>query len=84
MTTPFTDLAAVILDEEKAAVARSIAERLAAIQDQPDGPVRARIHAAAAMIGGAELWAHLEDASTVATQLRRLADRIEAGTGPSH
>ena len=80
----FQDLAATIADEEKAAVARSIAERLAAIQDQPDGPVRARIHAAAAMIGGAELHAALEGPQATARQLRRLADRIEAGQGPSH
>lgn len=84
MTTPFQDLAATIADEEKGAASKLIGERLATIEDMPDGPIRARIFAAAALIGGAELWAHLEDGATVATQLRRLADRIEAGTGPSH
>lgn len=81
---PFADLAALIADEERAASAHAIAQRIAAIEDQPDGPIRARIFAAATLIGGAELWVHLEDGATVATQLRRLADRIEAGSGPSH
>lgn len=80
--TPFEDLAATIGDEEKAAVAGTIAERIAAIQDQPDGPVRARIFAAASMIGSAELHAALEGPQATATQLRRLADRFEASAGP--
>lgn len=82
--TPFQDLAATIADEEKSHVARSTAERIAAIQDQPDGPVRARIFAAASMIGGAELHAALEGPQATATQLRRLADRIEASAGPTN
>ena len=85
MTSFFQDLASTIADEERAAVSHLIGQHVAEIRDQPDGPVRARIFAAAALIGSAELWAHLEDGETVANQLRRLADRFDtAGAGPSH
>lgn len=80
---PFLD-PAVIADQERASVAKSIAERIAAIHDQPDGPVRARVFAAAAMIGGAELHAALEGPEATARQLRRLADRFDAEAAPRH
>lgn len=82
--TPFQDLAAVILDEEKAAVAHLIGQHVTAIRDNPDGPLRARVFAAAAMVGGAELHSALEGPEATARQLRRLADRFDAATGPSH
>lgn len=82
--TPFQDLAAVIADEERAASAHAIAQRIATIEDQPDAPIRARIFAAAMLIGSAELWARLEDDSTVADQLRRLAGRFDAAGQPRH
>lgn len=85
MTSFFQDLAATIADEERAAVSHLIGQHVTAIRDQPAGPVRARVFCAALLIGSAELWAHLEDHATVATQLRRLADRFDtAGAGPSH
>jgi hypothetical protein len=80
--TAFNDLADLIADEEKAATAAFIGQHIAAIKDTPDGPVRARIFAAAMLIGSSELWTHLEDGATVAAQLRRLADRFEADGQP--
>ena len=80
----FNDLAGVIADEEKGAVSLAIKQRLAAIKALPDGPVRARIFAASAMIGGAELFAALEGNVSTAQQLRRLADRIERAAHTAH
>jgi hypothetical protein len=84
MTDQFQDLAALIADEEKAASAHAIGQRIIAIEGQPDGPIRARIFAAAMLIGASELWAQLEDGARVAAQLRRLADRFEAACQPRH
>lgn len=84
MTDQFQDLAALIADEEKAASAHAIGQRIAAIEAQPDGPIRARIFAAAMLIGASELWAQLEDGATVAHQLRRLADRFDGIGQPRH
>lgn len=80
----FDDLAGVIADEEKGAVTLAIAQRIDTIKALPDGPVRARIFAASAMIGGAELFAALEGTDAAATQLRRLADRIERTARKAH
>lgn len=82
MEPEFEDLAGVIVDEEKAALANAMAARISTISGMPDGPVRARIYAFAALIGGAELAAELEGAGPAAAQLRRLADRLEAKRGP--
>jgi predicted Zn-dependent peptidase len=73
----FHDLASLIADEEKGAASALIGQRIAEIKGKPDGPIRARIFAAAALIGSSELWSTLEDPATVAGQLRRLADRFE-------
>lgn len=80
----FNDLAGVIADEEKGAAALAIKQRLTAIKALPDGPVRARIFAASAMIGGAELFAALEGRVSTANQLRRLADKIERAARTAH
>lgn len=82
MKPEFEDLADVIVEEEKAAFANALAARISTIKEMPDGPVRARIYAFAALIGGAELAAELEGAGPAAAQLRRLADRLEANQGP--
>jgi hypothetical protein len=82
MHDPFNDLAGLIAEEEKAQVANVIATRVGTIQAQPDGPIRARIFAACALIGGAELMSELEGPEAAAKQLRKLADRLEAGAGP--
>lgn len=78
--TPLEELASLLADEEKGAVSLALAGRISAIKDRPDGPVRIRIFAAASMIGGAELMAQLEGPEAAARQLRRLAERFEAGT----
>jgi hypothetical protein len=75
--TAFTELAEVIAIEERAAFANALADRIHAIKDLPDGPIRGRIYAAAALIGGAELMQHLEGTEAAARQLRALADRLE-------
>ena len=75
----FNDLASLIAVEEKAAVSNALAARIEAIQDLPDGPVRARIYAAACLVAGVELMGQLEGPQAAAHQLRRLADRLEAG-----
>lgn len=75
----FNDLASLIAVEEKLAVTHALAARIEAIQDLPDGPVRARIYAAACLIAGAELMGQLDGPQAAAHQLRRLADRLEAG-----
>jgi hypothetical protein len=84
MTDQFQDLTALIAEEEKAASAHAIGQRIIAIEGQPDGPIRARIFAAVMLIGAAELWAQLEDGETVAHQLRRLADRFDGIGQPRH
>ena len=43
----FNDLATVIADEEKGAASKAIVQRINIIEQMPDGPVRARIYAAA-------------------------------------
>lgn len=75
--TPFHELAAVIADEEKGAASKAIAQRIATIEQMPDGPVRARIYAAAMLIASAELWAELDEPRSVACQLKQLAARLE-------
>lgn len=75
--TAFTELAETIALEEQSAFANTLSARIEAIKDLPDGNVRARIYAAAALIGGAELMQHLEGTEAAARQLRALADRLE-------
>ena len=78
----FSHLAELIADEEKGAVSVAIAGRIGEIKGRPDAPMRARIYAAAQMIGGAELMAELEGHAAAAAQLRRLADRLDAAAAP--
>lgn len=54
------------------------------MSDQDDGPIRARIFAASTLIAGAELFANLDSPQAAAAQLRRLADRLDAGQAVKH
>lgn len=67
----------LIADEEKAGLAAAISAKLQAIQDNDDGPIRARLFAKMLQIAGAELAAELDGPHVTAEQLRQLADRID-------
>ena len=82
--TELSELFALISDEEKAAASDHIKVRIEAMADQDDGPIRARIFAGCTLVAGAELFAQLDCPNDVAAQLRRLADRIEAGQAVRH
>jgi hypothetical protein len=75
---------ATLADEERAAASAHLASRIAGMSDQDDGPIRARIFAASTHIAGAELFANLDSPQAAAAQLRRLADRIDAGQAVKH
>ena len=81
--TTFHELAAVIADEEKGAASKAISQRIKLIEQMPDGPVRARIYAAAVLIGGAELFAKFEGHDAVHDQLIKLAERFK-NTSETH
>jgi hypothetical protein len=83
-TTPFHELATVIADEEKGAASKAIAQRIEIIEQMPDGPVRARIYAAAILIGGAELFANFEGDEAAHDQLIKLAWRFKSKSEPHH
>lgn len=74
-------LTAIIRDEEHGAAAAAIASRVAAIEALPDGPLRARLCAAAHLTGGYQMLRILEGDEVTVRQLRRLADMIEASAG---
>lgn len=80
---PFNELASVIADEEKGAASKAISQRIKRIEQMPDGPVRARIYAAAVLIGGAELFAKFEGHNAVHDQLIKLAERFK-NTSETH
>ena len=80
----FNDLATVIADEEKGAASKAIAQRIKIIEQMPDGPVRARIYAAAILIGGAELFANFEGDEAAHDQLIKLAWRFKSKSEPHH
>lgn len=80
----FNDLATVIADEEKGAASKAIAQRIKLIEQMPDGPVRARIYAAAILIGGAELFANFEGDEAAHDQLIKLAWRFKSKSEPHH
>jgi hypothetical protein len=80
----FNDLTTVIADEEKGAASKAIAQRIKIIEQMPDGPVRARIYAAAILIGGAELFANFEGDEAVHDQLIKLAGRFKSKSEPHH
>lgn len=82
--TELSEFFAVISDEEKAAASTHVRERIEAMAAQDDGPIRARIFAGCTLVAGAELFAQLDSPDSVASQLRRLAARIEAGQAVRH
>lgn len=84
MTHEFHEFFATITDEEKAAASAHIRHRVESMAAQDDGPIRARIFAGCTLVAGAELYAQLDSPDAVASQLRRLADRIEAGQAVKH
>ncbi|MBS4011992.1 MAG: hypothetical protein KGZ72_14705 [Roseovarius sp.] len=77
-------LTAIIRDEEHGAAAGAIASRIEAIQHLPQGPLRARLCAAAYMAGGYQMMRLLEGDAETARQLRRLADMIEGQGKGAH
>lgn len=75
---------ATLADEERAAASAHLANRIDGMAHQDDGPIRARIFAAATLVAGAELFSKLDSPKAAATQLRRLADRLESLDAPQH
>ncbi|PWG18066.1 hypothetical protein [Salibaculum griseiflavum] len=84
MTDELHELFALITDEEKAAASAHVRGRIEAMTGQDDGPIRSRIFAGCTLVAGAELFAELDSPDAAASQLRRLADRIEAGQAVRH
>ena len=76
--TADNDLIEHLRDEETCAAAHAIASRIEAIENLPDGPVRARLCAAAFLMAGRQMLMMLEGDAATVRQLRRLADEIEA------
>jgi len=77
-------LIAIIHDEEHGAAANAIQLRVEAIQQLPDGPLRARLCAAAHLTGGYQMMQILEGDAATVRQLRRLADMIEGVSDARH
>jgi len=75
---------ATLADEERAAASAHLASRIEGMAHQDDGPIRSRLFAAATLVAGAELFANLDSPQAAAAQLRRLADRLDAGAGVKH
>ena len=75
---------ATLADEERAAASAHLASRIDGMARHDDAPIRARLFAAATLVAGAELFASLESSQAAAAQLRRLADRLDAGAGVKH
>ena len=84
MNDELHELFATITDEEKAAASAHVRHRVETMACQQDGAIRARIFAGCTLVAGAELFAQLDSPDAVASQLRRLADRIEAGQALKH
>ena len=77
-------LTATIRDEEHGAARAAMQTRIAAIEHLPQGPLRARLCAAAHLTGGYQLMMALEGNAATIRQLRRIADMIEAETAGPH
>jgi hypothetical protein len=71
-------------DEERAAAANAIQGRIDYIQHLPQGPLRARLCAAAHLTGGYQMMMALEGNEATVRQLRRVADMIEAQGRGAH
>lgn len=84
MTPEIENLAGILADEERGAAAKAIADRIAAIENLPHGPTRARLAAGAFLSVGYQLLRLLEGDSETARQLRRMADMIEAQDRGAH
>jgi len=78
--TADNDLIEHLRDEEHAPAANAIAQRIEAIEHLPQGPLRARLCAAAHLMGGYQMMQLLEGDAETIRQLRRIADQIEAQT----
>lgn len=82
--TPQHDLIEHLRDEEQAAAANAMAERIAAIEHLPEGPLRARLCASAFLMAGQQTMLLLEGDESTVRQLRRIADMIEARGQNAH
>jgi hypothetical protein len=77
------NLLEIIRDEEIGNASATIGGRIAAIEQMPDGPVRARLCAAAFLTASYQMATLLEGNEATARQLRRLADMLDADGKPS-
>lgn len=84
MTPETENLAGILADEERGAVAKAIAARIAAIENLPHGPIRARLCASAHLAAGVELLRLLEGDLEAIRQLHRTAAMIEARAEARH
>ena len=77
-----TDEAEILLqiarDEEHGAAVAAVGGRIAALEQMPDGPLRARLCAAAFMTCGYQTMCLLEGDEATARQLRRIADLLDS------
>ena len=78
MNDELQNLLEIMRDEEIGNASATIGGRIAAIEQMPDGPVRARLCAAAFMTASYQMAALLEGNEATARQLRRLADQLDA------
>lgn len=83
MTDELQNLLEIIRDEEIGNASATIGGRIAAIEQMADGPVRARLCAAAFMTASYQMVALFEGNEATARQLRRLADMLDAKGQPS-
>ena len=84
MPDEMQEMFAVIRDEEHAATSAHVKHRIDAMVHQKDRLIRSRIFAGCLVIAGAELFAELDSPDAAASQLRRLADRIEGSAAVCH
>ena len=78
MTDELQNLLEIMRDEEMGNASATIGGRIAAIEQMADGPVRARLCAAAFMTASYQMAALLEGNEATARQLRRMADLLVA------